>query len=185
MAKNGSDWPTHRRRRSRFQQSAPRYYRQPRPARQEGQRSTRRGAPSCASAKGSRARGSIHQLLAFATRQTLRPESRPINDLVREFDVLTSRVLGKSVWINFGEPDPSAGACDVDPAQFGSTRLNLVVNARDAMSSGGELRIRTASHSLSAQDAARYPDARTLATMSSCRSRIVASVCRRRSSSGR
>src|SRR6185437_8036969 len=34
------------------------------------------------------------QLLAFARRQTLRPEKRLINELVREFDVLAARMLG-------------------------------------------------------------------------------------------
>src|SRR5262249_46291142 len=98
------------------------------------------------------------QLLAFARRQTLRPESRLINDLVREFDVLTTRVLGESVRVDF-RLDPSAGGCDLDPAQFGSALLNLAVNARDAMPSGGELTIRTANFSLNAQDAAHFPDA--------------------------
>ena len=108
-----------------------------------------------AAARGAQLTG---QLLAFARRQTLRPESWAINDLVKEFDVLTTRVLGESVRIDF-ELDPSAGSCDVDHAQFGSALLNLVVNARDAMPSGGELAIRTANLSLEAQDAARYPDA--------------------------
>ena len=98
------------------------------------------------------------QLLAFARRQTLRPESRAINDLVHEFDVLTTRMLGESVRIDF-DLDPSAGACDADHAQFGAALLNIVVNARDAMPSGGELTIRTANVSLNGQDAAGYPDA--------------------------
>ncbi len=98
------------------------------------------------------------QLLAFARRQTLRPESRPINDLVREFEVLTGPMLGESVRIDL-QLHPSAGACYVDPAQFGSALLNLVGNARDAMSSGGALTIRTANFFLNAEDAARFPEA--------------------------
>ncbi len=48
------------------------------------------------------------QLLAFARRQTLRPERRPINELIHEFDVLASRMLGEAIEVDF-ELDPSAG----------------------------------------------------------------------------
>jgi signal transduction histidine kinase len=113
-----------------------------------------------ANAQKAAARGAqlTSQLLAFARRQTLRPENRPINDLVREFDVLTTRVLGESVRIDF-RLDPRAGACSVDAAQFGSALLNLALNARDAMPSGGELKILTTYLSLDPEDAGRYPDA--------------------------
>jgi signal transduction histidine kinase/CheY-like chemotaxis protein len=113
-----------------------------------------------AAAQKGAARGAqlTSQLLAFARRQTLRPESRPINDLVHEFDVLTGRMLGESIRIDF-QLQPSASACYVDPAQFGAALLNLVGNARDAMPSGGELTIRTANLSLDAEAAARFPDA--------------------------
>jgi signal transduction histidine kinase/CheY-like chemotaxis protein len=98
------------------------------------------------------------QLLAFARRQTLRPESRPINELVREFGVLMSRVLGETIQIDL-ELEPVAGACHVDAAQFGSALLNLSINARDAMPSGGQLTVRTGSLSLNKRAAARYADA--------------------------
>jgi signal transduction histidine kinase/ActR/RegA family two-component response regulator len=111
-------------------------------------------------AQNAAARGAqlTSQLLAFARRQTLRPESRPINELIREFDVLASRVLGEDIQVAFAL-DPSAGATHIDPSQFGSALLNLVVNARDAMPSGGRLTIRTANVTLDARMAARYPDA--------------------------
>ena len=41
------------------------------------------------------------QLLAFARRQTLRPERRLINDMIREFDVLATRMLGESIAVEF------------------------------------------------------------------------------------
>src|SRR6185312_377856 len=69
------------------------------------------------------------QLLAFARRQTLRPEVRPINELIHEFDVLTARMLGEAIEVSF-VLDPATGACEVDPAQFGSALLNIVLNAR-------------------------------------------------------
>src|SRR5262249_54905101 len=62
------------------------------------------------------------QLLAFARRQALRPEVRRVNDLVREFDVLATRILGESVEVEF-DLDADAGLAHVDPAQFGSAHL--------------------------------------------------------------
>jgi signal transduction histidine kinase/ActR/RegA family two-component response regulator len=98
------------------------------------------------------------QLLAFARRQTLRPEIRLINDMIREFDVLATRMLGESVTVDFAL-DAAAGACEVDPAQFGSALLNLVVNARDAMPDGGTLTVGSSNLSVDARMAARLADA--------------------------
>jgi signal transduction histidine kinase/ActR/RegA family two-component response regulator len=99
------------------------------------------------------------QLLAFARRQALRPENRFINDLVHEFDVLTTRMLGEAIEVEF-HLDTAARGARVDPAQFGSALLNLVVNARDAMPNGGRLSIRTMNRHVTERDAARYPEAR-------------------------
>jgi signal transduction histidine kinase/CheY-like chemotaxis protein len=99
------------------------------------------------------------QLLAFARRQTLRPEKRFINDLIHEFDVLATRMLGEAIEVSF-QLDPEAGACDVDPAQFGSVLLNLVVNARDAMPDGGRLTISSGNLTIDARMAAQHADAR-------------------------
>jgi len=82
------------------------------------------------------------QLLSFARRQALHPETRSVNELVREFDALTSRILGETIDMEV-ILGPDAGSIHVDPAQFGSALLNLVVNARDAMQHGGQLRIET------------------------------------------
>ena len=94
------------------------------------------------------------QLLAFARRQTLRPENRSINAMVREFDVLATRMLGGAIEVEFILASDT-GACSVDPAQFGSALLNLVVNARDAMASGGRLVIRTHNLTLDERAAGR------------------------------
>ena len=88
----------------------------------------------------------------------LHPERRPINDLIHEFDVLASRMLDETVNVVF-TLDPEAGACEIDPAQFGSALLNLVVNARDAMSAGGTLTIRSSNLALDARLANRHADA--------------------------
>jgi signal transduction histidine kinase/CheY-like chemotaxis protein len=98
------------------------------------------------------------QLLTFARKQTLRPQTRPINELIAEFDVLAMRILGETIEVEFALAQ-DAGQCHVDPAQFGSALLNIVVNAKDAMPSGGRLTIRSANVTLNAQQAARYMDA--------------------------
>ena len=98
------------------------------------------------------------QLLTFARKQTLRPQTRPINELVAEFDVLAIRILGETIEVEFALAQ-DAGQCHVDPAQFGSALLNIVVNAKDAMPSGGRLTIRSANVTLNVREAARYSDA--------------------------
>ena len=114
-----------------------------------------------ATAQKGAARGAqlTRQLLAFARRQALRPENRQVNELVREFDVLATRMLGDAVQVVF-DLDRAAGTIDVDSAQFGSALLNLVVNARDAMPNGGRLTIRTLNQRLDRNEAARHTDGR-------------------------
>jgi signal transduction histidine kinase/CheY-like chemotaxis protein len=115
-----------------------------------------------ATAQKAAARGAqlTSQLLTFARRQTLHPVSRSINELVHEFDVLIARMLGETIHIDF-ELDPGAGACHIDPAQFGSALLNLAINARDAMQSGGRITVRTGTTVLDQRLAARYADAQS------------------------
>jgi signal transduction histidine kinase/CheY-like chemotaxis protein len=113
-----------------------------------------------ATAQRGAARGAqlTSQLLAFARRQALRPETRLVNEMVREFDVLAIRMLDASISVDF-DLDPATGACQVDPAQFGSALLNLVVNARDAMPNGGVLTVRSRNEILDAHAAAWHADA--------------------------
>ncbi len=67
-------------------------------------------------------------------------------------------MLGEAVRVDF-LLDPEAGACHVDPAQFGSALLNLIVNARDALPAGGDLTVRSANLTLDARTAAGFPEA--------------------------
>jgi signal transduction histidine kinase/CheY-like chemotaxis protein len=84
----------------------------------------------------------IRSLLAFARQQTLRPEIVEPNHLISEFSDLMRRALGESIQLRL-MLSPSAGRCQIDPAQFQTSLLNLVVNARDAMPGGGVLTIET------------------------------------------
>ena len=83
-----------------------------------------------------------HSLLAFARRQTLRPEVVNANRLIKEFSELLRRATGASVEVQF-VLSTTLDPCQVDPGEFQSALLNLVVNARDAMPRGGKITIQT------------------------------------------
>jgi signal transduction histidine kinase/ActR/RegA family two-component response regulator len=82
------------------------------------------------------------QLLAFSRRQVLQPKLVNLNDLLQEMRVLIQRAVGEAVEIGYALA-PELPACLIDPAQFETAVLNLVINARDAMLGGGGLRIET------------------------------------------
>ncbi|HEX3973442.1 MAG TPA: ATP-binding protein [Stellaceae bacterium] len=71
-------------------------------------------------------------LLAFARRQALRPEIINPNRLINEIGELLRRAVGEAVEMEFAL-SPALDPCRIDPAQFESALLNLVVNARDAV----------------------------------------------------
>lgn len=83
------------------------------------------------------------RLLAFARKQSLSPRAVDLNQLLRALSLMLDRVLGASVKLVF-EPGENLPAASVDAAQLEHAVINLCVNARDAMSGGGTLRITTA-----------------------------------------
>ena len=95
------------------------------------------------------------QLLAFSRQQMLHPEVVDVNRLLREFETLIQRAVGESIAFTV-TLDAGVGACRMDPAQFQSAILNLVVNARDATPAGARITLATRDAVLP-QDAAR-PD---------------------------
>jgi CheY-like chemotaxis protein len=80
------------------------------------------------------------QLLAFSRRQMLRPQTLNPNRLLLEFEELARRALGETVALRF-TLDPAVDPIRIDPAQFESAVLNLLVNARDAMPGGGTISV--------------------------------------------
>jgi PAS domain S-box-containing protein len=76
------------------------------------------------------------QLLAFSRRQMLRPETLNPNRLLLDFESLARRAVGEAISLKF-ELDAGVFPIRVDPTQLESAILNLIVNARDAMSDGG------------------------------------------------
>jgi|GEM_PF-1554011 len=82
------------------------------------------------------------QLLAFSRRQQLEPEILDANAMVKKMVPMLERTLGTNIEIgmNLEAAPPFVKA---DPAQLESALLNLSINARDAMPSGGRLIIAT------------------------------------------
>ena len=92
---------------------------------------------------GDRAASLTRQLLAFSRRQMLQPQVVDINTLVTQLEKLLRRLISEDVdLVMVLEPD--LHPVTVDPASVEQILVNLAVNARDAMPTGGRLTIETA-----------------------------------------
>jgi len=80
------------------------------------------------------------QLLTFARHQPLHTRSLDVCTLGRELHELLRRLLPENIEIVL-EPHGEPCVVEADPAQLEQVLINLCVNARDAMPSGGTLRI--------------------------------------------
>jgi two-component system, cell cycle sensor histidine kinase and response regulator CckA len=89
-----------------------------------------------------RAEALITQLLAFSRKQALRPQVVDTKDLIRSMQKMLERVIGEDVELRTFI-DPDTGNFLADPGQMEQVLLNLAVNARDAMPSGGKLTLET------------------------------------------
>ena len=85
----------------------------------------------------------VQRLLAFARRQDLQPRAIDVSTLIAGMEDLISRSLGPNITVLVEAPANLPAAC-ADPGQLELAVLNLAINARDAMSSGGTLRIAVA-----------------------------------------
>ena len=94
------------------------------------------------------------QLLAFSRRQPLETEVLEVNGVVAELDGLLRRVLGEDLRLVtvFGA---SPGTVELNRSQLEQVVMNLAVNARDAMPTGGKLTIETAEVALDDDGAVR------------------------------
>ncbi|NNE66661.1 MAG: response regulator [Pyrinomonadaceae bacterium] len=84
----------------------------------------------------------VKQLLAFGRKQTMRPQNVVLNDVVEEFIKMIKTLIGEDIEI-IVDIDKELGVCYVDPNQMTQILMNLAVNAKDAMTDGGELTIST------------------------------------------
>jgi signal transduction histidine kinase len=82
------------------------------------------------------------QLLMFARRQVLRAETLNLNRVLIEFEGLMAHAVSETIHLQF-HLDAVLDPCRIDRSQFEAALLNLIVNARDALSDGGRITIET------------------------------------------
>ena len=90
-------------------------------------------------------------LLAFARKQPLMPRTIDIGRKIVGMEQLLRRTLGEHIECEF-RLDENLWQASVDPGQLASALLNLVLNARDAMPSGGTLTVAVQNISLGESD---------------------------------
>jgi len=84
----------------------------------------------------------VKQLLAFSRKQVLEPKVININDLIKSIEDMLKRLLGEDILL-FLRLSTDLGNVKADPTQIEQAIVNIVVNARDAMPTGGSLTIET------------------------------------------
>ncbi len=100
-----------------------------------------------------RAADLTRQLLAFSRRQILQPRVLDLNDMVSGIDKILHRGIGEDVELKT-ELGEELGMIRADPGQVETVIMNLAVNARDAMVSGGNLSIKTSNVTIGEEVAA-------------------------------
>jgi PAS domain S-box-containing protein len=106
----------------------------------------------------------IRHLLAFARRQQARPVLVDVHQHVGDAIRLLGQVLGEDVSLIY-RPGTAVWPVEVDPGQLEQAIINIAVNARDAMPSGGQLTIDTANVDTSAEMAGAAGAAGAMAGM--------------------
>jgi CheY-like chemotaxis protein len=91
---------------------------------------------------GARAAALTQQLLAFSRKQVLEPRVVDLNAIVSGIAKMLRRTIGEDIEL-VTRLSPDLGAVRADPVQMEQVILNLAVNARDAMPTGGRLTIET------------------------------------------
>jgi two-component system cell cycle sensor histidine kinase/response regulator CckA len=99
-----------------------------------------------------RAAALVSQLLAFSRKQTMQSKVLALGEVVSELAQMLRRLVGEGINLNV-EREPDLWQVHADEAQLGNAIINLVVNARDAMPSGGTVTIRTCNETISQSSA--------------------------------
>jgi signal transduction histidine kinase len=93
-------------------------------------------------AAGVQASGLVRQLLTVARPANSKPQLLSFNEIAEGLRNLLVRLIGEDIDLQF-HLDPNLGLVQMDPAQSQQILLNLVLNARDAMPDGGQIKLET------------------------------------------
>ncbi|RKY55880.1 MAG: hypothetical protein DRP89_02420, partial [Candidatus Neomarinimicrobiota bacterium] len=91
---------------------------------------------------GEKAASLTRQLLAFSRKQVLEPKVLDLNTIVTDVEKMLGRLIGEDIKMNT-VLEPELEHVKIDKGQIEQVIMNLVVNARDAMSDGGKITVRT------------------------------------------
>jgi len=106
---------------------------------------------------GQRAAALTKQLLAFARRQPMEAKVMDVNGIISGLEKMLQRLLGEDIQL-VSELHPDLGKVRIDPGQIEQVVVNLAVNARHAMPTGGRLTVRTAPLQATGEDPAPHAD---------------------------
>jgi PAS domain S-box-containing protein len=110
-------------------------------------------------AAAQRASGLTRQLLAFSRKQVLQPQTVNLNEVVGAMDTMLRCLIGEDIDL-VTRLAPKLHPVMIDRGQMEQIIMNLAVNARDAMPSGGKLTIETANVELDRDYADWHADVR-------------------------
>lgn len=91
---------------------------------------------------GMRAADLTRQLLAFSRKQVIAPVILDLNGIVSQMDKMLRRLLGENIQLTH-KLEPALNPINADASQMEQIVMNLAVNARDAMPTGGQIVIET------------------------------------------
>ena len=104
---------------------------------------------------GDRAALLTRQLLSFSRKQVLQPKVLDVNAVVRDAEQLLQRLIGEDIEMT-AVLQPELGRVKADAGQIEQIIMNLAVNSRDAMPTGGKLTIETSNVDLDEEYAAQH-----------------------------
>jgi len=98
---------------------------------------------------GERAAALTYQLLAFSRKQIIQPTVLNINTVIARLEPMLRRLIGEDIELT-ARLSPELASANTDAGQLEQVLMNLIVNARDALPTGGKITIETSNVELDA-----------------------------------